>query len=75
MGKRTIEEFAIGDLVKWYEPYADGDLIRDAGRGIILKKNSYELGFKSVTYVNYEVYRTKHSDKMLFDTKELKKLT
>ena len=75
MAKRIIEEFVIGELVEWYEPYADGDLIRDAGKGIILKKNSYELGFNTGTYINYEVYRTKHSDKMLFDTKELKKLT
>ena len=46
MASGTVEEYQIGELVKWFEPYADGDLVRDVGYGVILKKNEYDLGFK-----------------------------
>ena len=29
--------FEIGDLVKWYDYYAEGDIVRDAGIGIVVK--------------------------------------
>tara|TARA_R110001583_G_scaffold158404_1_gene310364 strand:- start:174 stop:398 length:225 start_codon:yes stop_codon:yes gene_type:complete len=74
MGKRIIDQFAIGDLVEWREPYADGLLIRDMGQGMILKKHCYDFGFKSGVYINYEVYRTKHADIMYFEAAELKKI-
>ena len=75
MAERTIKTFNIGDLVMWYEPYADGDLVRDVGSGIILKSQTYELGFASGPYTNYEVYRDKHGDTMRFSANELEKIT
>jgi|14BtaG_2_1085337.scaffolds.fasta_scaffold111952_2 hypothetical protein len=74
MASGTVEEYQIGELVKWFEPYADGDLVRDVGYGVILKKNEYDLGFKEGLYTNYTVYRNKHSDTMRFEQKELEKL-
>ena len=29
--------FQIGELVKWYETYANDDLVKDAGIGIIIE--------------------------------------
>jgi len=31
------EEINIGDLVKWYDYYAEGDIVRDAGWGLVLR--------------------------------------
>ena len=74
MAKRIIEDFNIGQLVKWYEPYADGDLIKDAGHGIVIKKNTYDLGFAEGPYTNYTVYRNKHKDTMRFESRELERI-
>ena len=68
MGKRTLE---IGQLVKWFESYADGLMTKDAGYGVVLGINTYDLGFKDGPYVNYTVYRTKHNDKMKFEYHQL----
>ena len=32
-----IKKIEIGDLVKWFEYYADGDIVRDGGTGIVLE--------------------------------------
>lgn len=74
MASRIIEDMQIGELVKWFEPYADGDLVKDVGYGVILRKNEYELGFSTGKYVNYTVYRNKHSDTMRFEPRELEKI-
>lgn len=74
MAKRAVEKFEIGELVKWYEPYADGDLVKDVGHGIIIKTNTYELGFSEGPYINYTVYRNKHNDTMRFEHRELEKI-
>ena len=66
--------FSIGELVKWYEPYADGGIIKDAGYGIVLKKNTYELGFKTGKYTSYKICRYKHADTMMFSENELEKV-
>ena len=39
--------YKVGDLVRWFEPYADGFMTRDAGKGIVLKINKYSLQLKS----------------------------
>jgi hypothetical protein len=31
------KQFNIGDLVKWYDYYAEGDIVRDAGIGIVVR--------------------------------------
>ena len=61
----------VGTLIRWQEPYADG-IVKDAGTGVILKIFSYEFYSKTIT--TYEVYRTKHNDKMRFEEYELEKV-
>ncbi len=81
--------FEVGSLVRWIEPYADG-IAKDAGTGIVLKafsqrwcegtrktgivlkSFSHKIYNKSIT--TYEVYRTKHNDKMRFEEYELEKI-
>ena len=29
----------IGETVKWYENYANGDIVKDAGRGMVMDTN------------------------------------
>jgi hypothetical protein len=73
MGKRTIiEEYKIGDLVRWFELYADGFACIDTGMGIILEKRDISCDTK--LYTQYHIYRTKHNDKMYFSFKELEKI-
>jgi hypothetical protein len=54
----------VGDLVKWYEVYADGTLVKDAGSGIIMKVKDMNYYGGDGTHKNklYDVYRFKHSD-------------
>ena len=61
----------VGTLVTWQEPYADG-IIKDAGTGIVLRTFSHDFYSKSI--ITYEVYRTKHNDKMRFEEYELEKI-
>jgi|19_taG_2_1085344.scaffolds.fasta_scaffold02634_4 hypothetical protein len=69
------KEFEVGDLVEWYEPYADGFAIKDAGKGIILEKSKFDFSFVSKNeYTNYKVFRNKHSDTMYFESRELQKI-
>lgn len=76
MANRTIVEYKIGDLVKWFEPYDDGWMVRDVGQGIVMKINRFSLSLKNVPdpYVTYEVYREKHKDRMVFEPRELEKI-
>ena len=78
MAARTVEaknkNLEIGNLVKWYEPYAGGYMTKDAGYGIIVDINTHELGLSKGPYTNYTVYRNKHSDTMRFGIEELELL-
>jgi hypothetical protein len=74
MGKRTIVDYKPGDLVTWHERYADGFMTKDTGHGIVLKKRTFKLGFQAGPYVNYQVFRTKHNDKMIFEEIELQRI-
>jgi hypothetical protein len=48
--KTTYEQ---GDLVRWYEYYADGDIIRNGGVGIVLDNTAPVTG--AIRSVNYRV--------------------
>lgn len=75
MAKRTVKKtIKVGELVKWYEPYADGFMTKDAGYGVVIDAKTYNLGFKEEMYTNYTVYRNKHSDTMKFSIDELELL-
>ena len=51
----------VGDLVKWYELYADA-IVKDAGSGLIM--NAKNTNYYAGSYENkiYHVYRFKHCD-------------
>ena len=74
MGKRIVVLYEPGDLVIWHERYADGFMIKDVGQGVVIKKRKFNLGFEDGPYVNYQVFRTKHNDKMVFEEAELQRI-
>ena len=74
MAERTVIDYSPGDLVRWYERYADGFMVRDVGEGIIIEKRDYTLHYMNTPYINYKVYRTKHSDIMIFEEVELERI-
>ena len=45
--------YEIGDLVRWYEYYAHGDIIRDGGVGVVLENTTPVTG--AIRSVNYRV--------------------
>jgi len=51
----------VGDLVKWYELFAD-EIVKDAGSGLVM--NVKNINYFDGVYENklYHVYRFKHSD-------------
>ena len=51
----------VGDLVKWYELYADA-IVKDVGSGIVLNKK--DINYHDGMYKNviYDVYRFKCTD-------------
>ena len=75
MAERALEELEVGELVKWYESYAEGFMTKDAGYGIVVAVSTYELGFTEGKHTSYTVYRNKHSDTMRFTRKELEILS
>ena len=65
-------KYAIGELVKWYELYADGFLTKDAGYGLVLKV--HETTFLAEPHFTVLIYRTKHADTMTFAINEIEKI-
>jgi hypothetical protein len=59
----------IGDLIKWHETYADINMIRDLGTGIIIGSKKKE--YKNDKFMLYTVYRTKINDTMNFHEKNI----
>ena len=67
---KIMQNFQIGELVKWYETYDNGDLIKDAGMGVITQINQFGL-FKvfrinkndTVTLSDYEIEKVNRSKK------------
>ena len=69
--------FTKGQLIRWFEKYADGDLTKDAGTGIIIgmKKYFYESFDGTVyEYQNFEVYRNKFNDIITLSENEIESL-
>ena len=64
--------FKIGELVRWMEDYADGDLVRDAGVGILLGIKTY--AYNESSYTMYTIHRNKHNDIMQFSERDIYKL-
>ena len=47
--------YEIGSRIKWYDYYADGDIVRDAGYGLIV--NLKEYSSFSHHYILYDVLK------------------
>jgi len=54
LDERTVKDFKVGDLVKWYDTCADSIVVFASGTGIITDSNKY------MNY--YTIYRTKEKD-------------
>ena len=59
----------IGDLIKWYETYADIDIVKDTGTGIVIGSQKKE--YKSDKFMLYTVYRNKANDTMSFHERDI----
>ena len=46
---------AVGDRVHWYDYYADGSIVRDAGHGIVIEERHINLDRRQ--YAQYAVLR------------------
>jgi len=70
-GKEQEPSLEIGDLVKSFEYYANGDIVRDGGVGIVLESPVPQVG--SIRSVNYrvKVYCTKKYSARWFHTSEI----
>ena len=70
-------KFSKGELVRWFERYADGFAIRDAGIGVIvdIKKYSYKsLDGEVYEYANFAVYRNNFNDIITLSEHDLESL-
>ena len=65
-------KYKAGDLVRWIEEYADGDLVKDAGNGIVVSSERYSYG--EYHYTSYKVYRNKHKDIQNISERNIQKL-
>jgi hypothetical protein len=67
----------VGDLVKWYELYADDTIVKDAGTGIVMKIKNMNYYGGDGTHKNklYDVYRFKHGDTHSFIDYNIEALT
>ncbi len=63
----------VGDLVKWYELYAD-QIVKDAGTGVVM--NVRNINYYDGSYKNkiYDVYRFQRSDFHAFMDYNIEKL-
>tara|TARA_R110001583_G_scaffold84781_4_gene222656 strand:- start:5788 stop:6006 length:219 start_codon:yes stop_codon:yes gene_type:complete len=57
-----MSKIKVGDIVRWYDYYAEGNIIRDGGEGFITK-----IGTKgAATGSFYNVYRIRKQDEQVF---------
>lgn len=59
----------IGDLIKWYETYADIDIVKETGTGIVIGSQKKE--YKNDKFMLYTVYRNKANDTMSFHERDI----
>lgn len=57
-----MSEIKVGDIVRWYDYYADGNIVRNGGKGFVT-----EIRGKSIYSGNcYSIYRIKEQDEQVF---------
>ena len=49
-------KIVVGDLVKWFEVYADIDIVRDAGSGTVLKAQKVTNPYDPHGTMRYRVF-------------------
>ncbi len=62
-----------GDLIKWYEYYSDGFMVRDAGYGIVIKNTEVPTRCSNDVSL-YRVFRMSYSDIITFSGNEIEKV-
>ena len=60
--------FSIGELVRWYETYANDDIVKDTGVGILLEQRDYP------DYKTYKVFRIEKQDTVFLFNQDIAKL-
>ena len=62
--------FKRGDLVRWFDYYAEGDIVRNAGKGIITEVNVIRV-LNKYDHITYQVYRAEHGDTAIYGEYEI----
>ena len=60
--------FSIGELIRWYETYANDDIVKDTGVGILLEQRNYS------DYKTYKVFRIEKQDTVFLFDQDIAKL-
>ena len=66
-------DIKVGDLVRWFEMYAEGDIVKDGGLGSILERREIDVG-GPYTYIQYEVWRFEKNDIVMCGPNEVEKI-
>ena len=61
-----IKEISVGDLVKWFETYADINIVRDVGSGTVLKTQKVTNPYDPHGTIRYQVFCHKLGDAKWF---------
>jgi hypothetical protein len=59
-------EIVVGDLVKWFEVYADMDIVRDTGSGTVFKTQKVTNPYDPYGTIRYRVFCHKLGDTRWF---------
>ncbi len=60
------KEIVVGDLVKWFETYADINIVRDYGSGTVLRKQKVTNPYDPYGTIRYWVFCHKLGDTKWF---------
>ena len=66
-------DIKVGDLVRWFEMYAGGDIVKDGGLGSVLELREIDIDGWD-TYIQYEVWRFEKNDIVMCGPNEVEKI-
>jgi hypothetical protein len=62
-----MNKFKVGEIVKWYLTYADVNIVKDSGIGVIIKKEKIQNPYTHVdNQLKYEIFCNKLNQKEWF---------
>jgi len=61
-----INKIVVGDLVKWFEPYDDMNIIKDAGSGTVIETQEVTNPYNPAGVLRYKVFCHKLCDTKWF---------